>query len=164
MNEMIQEGYSDLMMDADLIFKKNPVPYLKAVMMLPEYSRLDFICQHTGRMDERSPCNTGFVFFRPTEPTKTLTQTLRNTIGIRPARSDQLWFNTIIKNHWFQSLNYDYFDAEMFYKRGSHAAHTDEKVLYHAVGPQKEKKFGMYGDWYNTPNCSYYKFFVDDGK
>ena len=91
MNEMVQAGFSVLMMDADMIFRKSPIPYLNALMNQPEYSRLDFVCQHTGRSyDDRSPCNTGLVFFRPTERTKTLTQTLRDTIGIRPARSDQL--------------------------------------------------------------------------
>jgi len=151
MNEMIQEGYSVLLMDADIIFKKNPIPYLNILMNNLEYSRLDFVCQLTGRDDERSPCNTGFVFFRPTDRTKRLTQTLRNSIAIRPQRSDQLWFNHVIKNHYFQHLNYDFFDGEMFYKRGSHEKHTSEKILYHSVGPQKQAKFESYNDWYLYP-------------
>ena len=60
-------------------------------------------------------------------------------------------------NHHFQTLTWELFDMEMFYKRGSHAAHTDEKILYHAVGPNKEDKFKSYGDWFLTPECSFYK-------
>jgi len=134
MNELVQEGYSVLMMDSDIIFKKDPIPHLKALMTMPEYKRVDLIGQHTGRSDDRSPFNTGFIFFRPTDRTKTLTQTLRDAIGIRPARSDQLYFNTMIKNHYFHDLNYEFFDMEMYYKRGSHAAHLEKKVIYHAVG------------------------------
>lgn len=161
MNEMIQEGYSVLMMDSDVIFKKNPLPHLKALMTLPDYRRVDFIGQHTGRADDRSPFNTGFIFFKPTHRTKTLTQTLRNAIGVRPARSDQLFFNTMIKNHNFHDLNYEFFDMEMYYKRGSHAAHTDEKIIYHAVGPDKEEKFKSYNDWFLFPECSFYKNMTD---
>jgi len=162
MNEMIQEGFSVLLMDADIIFRKSPLPYLQSLMETPEFTNIDFVCQHTGRNDERSPCNTGFVFFRPTERIKTLTQTLRETIALRPQRSDQLWFNTIIKNIWFHNLNYNFFNSEMFYKRGSHSKHLDsQKVLYHAVGPNKEKKFKSYNDWFLNNKCSYYKNMTD---
>ena len=163
---MVQEGYSVLMMDTDIIFRKSPIPHLMALMEEPEYKHLDFVGQWTGRgADPKSPINTGFVFFRSTQRTKTFTQTLRNAIAIRPEQSDQLYFNTILRHKDFSFLNFEMFHSEKFYKRGSHAKHIPEKkIMYHAVGPGKQKKFGLYNDWYLNKNCSFYKFFKDDGK
>lgn len=110
MDELVNMGYDVLMQDVDIVWERNPLPWLQAAS-----TRLDVLMMPAGRMDGRGPGNSGFCFIKSNAKTKIFTQTMVNLIPLNIYHSsDQLLWNELLHHRNFAQLHHENVPRALF--------------------------------------------------
>ena len=109
--DLIELGYDVIMQDIDMIWYKNPLPYL----MNPIYQNIDIQMSVDGTMGLRGPGNSGFFIVRSNCKMKMFMNTMVSLIGlIMTGRSDQMLWNTLLQEKQFRMINFETLTTKKF--------------------------------------------------
>jgi len=164
--DIVDLGYYTLLHDVDMVWNRNPVPYLMSVIQ-----RRDFVAMLAPRYDAQGPVNSGFVFINPTKKSRMLMKTLENLSGLKRKRDQILWNSVIRLTQISGQLSWRILPMKLFRKTGitsllkkqkqaisplclnppdhSNSHYNDEEYfVFHAVGNSKKLSIMKQNLWY----------------
>lgn len=164
-NELVQMGYNVMFQDTDIIWKKDPMPWLQNT-----HPRLDIQIMYDGRTDGVGPVNSGFIFTRSNCRTKIYLQTMiDNIVFFLWDRASQPFVNALMHHRKFRQISMRLLDVELFMNGNRwtpvkapddwEKQETKDKVyVMHAswTGNHLDKinKWSVAGEWHLNPTCS----------
>lgn len=141
--ELIDMGYTVLMSDVDTVWLRDPFPFLEA-----HSNNMDLMCMYSHYHHSKSPCNTGFMYVRPTVSSKALWSTLENMLPIKRI-SDQHLFNAVIRHHRFRGILYRALPLNYFCRAGSTSLFSvNDTMVYHPVSIGKKERLKSMNLWF----------------
>jgi len=160
-NDLLTLGYNVITMDADIVWLKDPRPYV-----LDKYPHADVVSEMAPQLGTRGPANTGFVLWRPHPKTRSFAASLVPMVSVLYWRGcDQLAFNSLLRHWRFREMHYSSMCRLKFLDLHPENAHwiSEDTVLLHGVGTNKENKFRSVGHWYFNSTCKHYSI-IDEIK
>ena len=178
--DLVLMGYNVLFQDIDIVYIKNPVPYIMELNY--KYNDVfDIIAMHDHRWDIKGPINSGFMYVNSNCKTKSLMKHLIGYISITILHgSDQLLWNQLIKSVPFRDINVHFLhkhkficcrELSMITTNGESFNFKNNKeretflsnqgtFMIHAAwttnADEKIQKFGKMSTWYIDNKCPIY--------
>merc|ERR1712224_13873 len=107
-NELIQIGYNVLFQDTDVVWIKNPLPFLKS---LP----YDEVAGSDRRFDFLGPINTGFIFTKSNIRSKMFLSSLTNNSEFFLwCNKTQPWYNALVMHPLMRFFTYQLLPENRF--------------------------------------------------
>mmetsp|Transcript_8175 Transcript_8175/g.9665 ORF Transcript_8175/g.9665 Transcript_8175/m.9665 type:complete len:446 (+) Transcript_8175:158-1495(+) len=153
-------GYHTLMMDVDLVFLKNPFPYLEKALI-----RRDFLGMYAPRNDMYGFVNAGFMYFNPTAKTKLLVKSYEN-LSILKSNSDQQLWNTVFRHNLLQQIEYRILPRALFFplwkSTNKYGYHRNKTYVLHTISGHKAPRLAEHGHWYLDSKCPFFDKAAED--
>jgi len=155
---LVLHDYPAFLMDVDMIWLKNPLPFLKRAS-----ARRDIIGSYAPRLDAYGSVNTGAVYFIPTQRTKIFLSTFVNLSELKRT-SDQVTFNSLIRYYLFRQLSVTVLPHSVFntnwskrkLKKQLAEANAPQPYILHIVGTHKGKRLQLAKKWFLDRQCAYF--------
>mmetsp|Transcript_9716 Transcript_9716/g.11059 ORF Transcript_9716/g.11059 Transcript_9716/m.11059 type:complete len:187 (+) Transcript_9716:50-610(+) len=152
-NFAVSLDYPVLQMDVDIVFLKNPFPYLKRAA-----KRRHVLGMIAPRNDDAGFMNTGLMYFRPSKITEILLQSFENLSALKTF-GDQELFNILLRHHNMRQVSQRILPKETFIKLGMgekdirNQIHngTENVFLLHVPSAYKASRLMIANQWYLTP-------------
>jgi len=159
-SELVQLGYNTLFQDCDVIWRKNPLPWLENAL-----EPWDIQVMWDGRTDAVGPANVGFIYARSNCRTKVYLQTMIDNMAFFVwTGSSQLYINSLMHLRKFRQMSVRVLDEDLFVNGHKwwptkppqnwnsmdpyvmHASWTDNHIF-------KIQKWNVTDNWYLRPTC-----------
>eukprot|EP00924_Labyrinthula_sp_SR-Ha-C_P012501 snap_masked-scaffold_10-processed-gene-8.39-mRNA-1 protein AED:1.00 eAED:1.00 QI:0/-1/0/0/-1/1/1/0/445 len=153
-NFIIQQGKNVLLMDVDLIFLRDPFPWLEKASL-----RRDLLGMYSPREDMYGYVNSGFVYFKNTIKSKYFLQSLQNLCYIKET-SDQQLFNSILRHPKMQQIEQRILPRWLFFtlwkSTTKYGFDENKTFVVHAVSNNKAQRFIKMKQWHLDESCPFY--------
>ena len=143
--------------DVDLVYFKNPIPYLDTLVG-------DVLLSSAFNPGPKGPGNTGFLLVRSNPSTKIFMASLVNLVIFSlTTGSDQIFYNQVLAVPSFRQLKVLLITHEhvmpmnlLVDRKKVNRAYPDEMLAAHAISAGKVEKLIDSGVFYFVPECSYF--------
>jgi len=154
--ELVHLNHSVLMQDSDLVWLKDPLPFLHRSKF--SYN-MDILGQLAPRWDAQGQMNTGFVFVRSNSKTKAFMSSIVAAIPIMAwAGDDQVVWNHLLRLWVFRQLHWQLYPSSLIMLLHQPRQLLKTTMVAHMVsggrGTSKRDRLRDIGGWvYNTSEC-----------
>jgi len=157
---LVNLGYNVLFQDGDIIWRKNPMPWLEE-----GGEELDIQVSYDGRVDSTGPANVGFIYAKSNCRTKIYLRTLTDNVEFFIWTGDsQAYINTLLHHRRFRALKWKLANPKLFinghtWKVGTQPDNfTDlDPYMIHCSWTtshiDKIEKWKEVDGWYFSPEC-----------
>lgn len=159
-NFLLQRGYTIVLTDVDIVFKRNPFPYLNKAAKHRDV--LGFLAPLTSQLGFM---NSGFLYLRPTRKMKIFFQTFENLSFIKKRSDQQLW-NTLLRDRRFVQLEQRLLPRYLFYilniQENKTTFDPELTMIVHVSEHHKAARLMRINQWYFNETCPYYEEEIDN--
>lgn len=140
LNDVVQLGKTVLLMDTDIVWRRNPLPYLMAAAVKSDIQMM----HDPNRIESKGPGNTGFVFVRSNCRTRIFLDTFVHHLWLSRyfGGSDQSCWNSLLKSPPFRLIRYTTLSEKLFIN--GHQFHLGQ---YMVPGILNSNYFAVHVSW-----------------
>jgi len=154
-NDIIQKGYTLLLHDVDIVWKRDPRGWLKDAAQ-----QRDLLAMFAPRWDALGVANSGFIWLKSNRRTKIFIQTLENLLPIKNISDQQLW-NALIRHYRFRQIGFRVLPLPQFQLLYDHTLRRWDQVgshaiVVHGVSHRKTYRLAKAKLWFFDETCDAY--------